>query len=207
MKEHADKKRTPHNFKVGDLVFVKLRPYRQNSVVGRRVHKLSKRFYGPFKILSAVGEVVFQLDLPPQSKIHTVFHVSQLKGCSDPSVVCLKNPVEAVQNQPKITPLAVLDWKLGANAADHQVLIQWQGLFLEDATWEAFDDIRTNYPEFHLEGKVFLEGEEDVMDPVIGPDISDDENEPIPQLRAKRNRNRPKYLKDYILSEALEGSR
>jgi len=37
------------------------------------------------------------------------------------------------------------------------------------------------------------------MNLVIGPDISDDENEPIPQLRAKRNRNRPKYLKDYIL--------
>jgi hypothetical protein len=34
MKEYADQKRIPHQFKVGDLVFVKLRPYRQNSVLG-----------------------------------------------------------------------------------------------------------------------------------------------------------------------------
>ncbi|WJX52068.1 hypothetical protein P8452_38212 [Trifolium repens] len=51
MKEYADQHRNPHQFKVGDFAFVKLRPYRQNSVLGRRFHKLSKRFYGPFKLL------------------------------------------------------------------------------------------------------------------------------------------------------------
>ncbi|MCI15583.1 hypothetical protein A2U01_0036721, partial [Trifolium medium] len=55
MKQFSNNKRKPHQFKVGD-VFVKLRPYRQNSVAGRRVHKLSKRFHGPYKLLEQIGE-------------------------------------------------------------------------------------------------------------------------------------------------------
>lgn len=51
MKHYADLRRQPHPFKVGDWVLVKLRPYRQTSVAGKRVYKLSKRFYEPYKIL------------------------------------------------------------------------------------------------------------------------------------------------------------
>jgi hypothetical protein len=44
--------------------------------------KLTPRFIGPFKILEKRGEVVYQLELPPQlSDVHDVFHVSQLKKC------------------------------------------------------------------------------------------------------------------------------
>ncbi|PNX70554.1 Ty3/gypsy retrotransposon protein, partial [Trifolium pratense] len=113
MKEYADKHRSPHNFKVGDFVFVKLRPYRQNSVLGRRFHKLSKRFYGPFKLIQAIGDVAFQLELPSTSRIHPIFHVSQLKPCSDTTSAVLALPPEAANNQPLLKPLAVLDWKKG----------------------------------------------------------------------------------------------
>nr|KYP47835.1 Transposon Ty3-I Gag-Pol polyprotein [Cajanus cajan] len=47
MKHSADSKRRDVYYKVGDWVYVKLRPYRQLSVSGS-YHKLSKRFYGPF---------------------------------------------------------------------------------------------------------------------------------------------------------------
>jgi hypothetical protein len=44
--------------------------------------KLAPRFIGTFKILEKRGEVVYQLELPPQlSDVHDVFHVSQLKKC------------------------------------------------------------------------------------------------------------------------------
>jgi hypothetical protein len=44
--------------------------------------KLAPRLIGPFKILENRGEVVYQLELPPQfSNVHDVFHVSQLKKC------------------------------------------------------------------------------------------------------------------------------
>jgi hypothetical protein len=52
----------------------------------RRLHhfkirgKLAPRYIGPFKILEPRGEVVYQLELPPQlSDVHDIFHVSQLR--------------------------------------------------------------------------------------------------------------------------------
>jgi hypothetical protein len=112
MKAIADQRRIPHKFAIGDLVFVKLRPYRQIYVAGRRIHKLSKKYYGLFKLIKAIVEVAFQLELPSTSKIHLIFHVFQLKPCfGDVADTTLDLPAEAVENQPLIQPLVVLDWK------------------------------------------------------------------------------------------------
>jgi hypothetical protein len=192
MKEQADQHRISHSFKEGDLVFVKLRPYRQNSVLGRRVHKLSKRFYGPFKLIKAIGEVAFELELPPNSKIHPVFHVSQLKPCFDNNTATLELPTEAIDNQPCIQRLAVLDWKNNELNDQIEVLIQWKGLFPEDATWENYEDIKATYPAFDLEDKVILNGTRDEVnqknedfEKELG--LTEDEEEPIPYQRTKRN--------------------
>ncbi|MCH91593.1 Ty3/gypsy retrotransposon protein, partial [Trifolium medium] len=187
MKEKADQHRIPHKFKVGDLVFVKLRPYRQNSVMGRRVHKLSKKFYGPFKLIKAIGEVAFELELPPTSRIHPVFHVSQLKPCFDETAEPLDLPLESLGNQPMIKPLAVLDWKQNESEDFVEVLIQWEGLFPEDATWEKYQDIKDTYPNFDLEDKVNFDGTWDVTSQVEEEiededmDQSDNEQDIVPQ--------------------------
>jgi hypothetical protein len=44
--------------------------------------KLAPRYIRPFKIIDRKGELAYQLELPPQlSKVHDVFHISQLKKC------------------------------------------------------------------------------------------------------------------------------
>ena len=44
--------------------------------------KLAPRYVGPFKIIERVGNVAYQLELPPElSNIHPTFHVSNLKKC------------------------------------------------------------------------------------------------------------------------------
>lgn len=79
MKHQADKNRLDRSFQLGDMVFMKLQPYIQSSVAPRAHHKLLFKFYGPYKILEKVGASAYRLELPPNSKIHPVFHVSQLK--------------------------------------------------------------------------------------------------------------------------------
>ena len=61
------------------MVFIRLQPYKQRTLKRSGVEKLKPRFYGPYKVIRKVGEVAYELELPPNRKIHNVFHVSYLK--------------------------------------------------------------------------------------------------------------------------------
>ncbi|GJV75382.1 retrotransposon-related protein [Tanacetum coccineum] len=86
MKVQADKHRSEREFSVGDWVYLKLQPYRQLTIKKGKQHKLSAKFYGPFLVIGKVGQVAYRLQLPPNAKVHSVFHVSQLKKCLTPNV-------------------------------------------------------------------------------------------------------------------------
>lgn len=58
---------------VGDLVYLKLQPYRQTLVELRASLKLSLQFYGPYKILESIGSVAYQLELPSGARLHDFF--------------------------------------------------------------------------------------------------------------------------------------
>lgn len=49
------------------------------SVATRSNHKLSFKYFGPYTIVQRIGKVAYKLLLPPNSTVHPVFHVSQLK--------------------------------------------------------------------------------------------------------------------------------
>jgi hypothetical protein len=79
MVQLANRKRNDRQFIPGDLVYLKLQPYRQKFIARRSSQKLASKFYGPYSVLKKIGSVAYKLLLPPTASIHPVFHVSQLK--------------------------------------------------------------------------------------------------------------------------------
>lgn len=79
MKFFADKHRTEWSFIVGDMVFFKLQPYRQQSISLRRNFTLAAKYYGLFEVLEKVGSVAYRLKLQEGARLHPVFHVSLFK--------------------------------------------------------------------------------------------------------------------------------
>ena len=57
MKKMADRNRRELKLKIGDEVYLKLRPYRQRSLARKKCEKLSSKFYGPYEIIEEIGEV------------------------------------------------------------------------------------------------------------------------------------------------------
>ena len=76
---YADWRRVEWSFEVGDLVYLRLQPYKQYSLKQKGAEKLKPKFYGPYRVIRRRGEGAYELELPEGSKIHNVFHVSCLK--------------------------------------------------------------------------------------------------------------------------------
>ncbi|GJT70008.1 putative reverse transcriptase domain-containing protein [Tanacetum coccineum] len=80
-KSLADRNRKPMEFQVGDMVMLKVSPWKWVIRFCKR-GKLNPRYIGPFKVLTKVGTVAYRLELPDQlSHVHSTFHVSNLKKC------------------------------------------------------------------------------------------------------------------------------
>jgi hypothetical protein len=63
-KSYADKRRRELSFEIGDFIYLNVSPMRGTQrfkVKG----ELAPRYVGPFKIISRMGEVAYQLELPP----------------------------------------------------------------------------------------------------------------------------------------------
>lgn len=109
--------------------------YRQISVYMRKNAKLLARFFGPFKIIKKISPVAYELELPKESRIHLVFHVSLLKKKVGGESVMLAQLPEMDENaQISPTPQAVLETRTSKKKIG--LLVHWHGLSPSEVTWE-----------------------------------------------------------------------
>ena len=75
MKRYYDAWHRPEEFKPGDHVWLNAK----DLITERPSKKLDHKRLGPFKIIRKVGELAYELKLPPSFKIHPVISASQLE--------------------------------------------------------------------------------------------------------------------------------
>ncbi|XP_074336747.1 uncharacterized protein LOC141673918 [Apium graveolens] len=139
MKCYANKKSTDREFNVNDEVFLKLQPYRHQSLATRRNHKLSAKYYGPYHITEWIGRIAYKLTLPPGAKLHNVFHVSQLKKKIGNHKL-VQVDLRGINDQGSLNPqpIAILDRRFikRHNKPATMVIFKWENGTDEEATWK-----------------------------------------------------------------------
>ena len=132
------------------MAYLRVTPMRGTHRFGIK-GKLAPRYIGPFRVLARRGEVSYLLELPPNlSKVHDVFHVSQLKQCfKDPGrgvdheTINLKDDL-TYQEQ----PVRIVDEteRTTRNKSVKFFKVQWSHHSESEATWERGDLLRSEYP-------------------------------------------------------------
>ncbi|GJU79857.1 putative reverse transcriptase domain-containing protein [Tanacetum coccineum] len=80
-KSYVDVRRKPLEFQVGDIVMLKVSPWKGVIHFGKRGN-LNLRYIRPFKVLAKLGTIAYKLELLQQlSRVHSTFHVYNLKKC------------------------------------------------------------------------------------------------------------------------------
>ncbi|GAU37779.1 hypothetical protein TSUD_158600 [Trifolium subterraneum] len=108
-------------------------------------HRSDRVFY-----VDRIGSVAYQLQLPLTAAIHNVFHVSQLKLCPNPHAQPVQHLPPDITTARRV-PLAILDRKMvkRGRIATTKVLVQWNDLPTDKATWEFYYDLLKKFPDFH----------------------------------------------------------
>jgi len=90
-----------------------------------------------------------------------VFHVLVLKKCEGhPQPACVPKPLLLNDKGHLLQPQVVLSNRIikKNDKWQEEVLIDWKCLTPDEAIWERYADIQSQYPTFNLEDKVILNG-------------------------------------------------
>src|SRR5215216_5346465 len=114
--------------------------------------KLAPRYIGLFPVMSKVGTVAYQLELPPElSEVHNVFHVSQLRRCISPPKK--RTDMAEIELSKDITyeerPFRILDEieRVTRSKVIKFYKVQWEHHTEEEATWERQGFLKASYPK------------------------------------------------------------
>ncbi|GJU10489.1 putative reverse transcriptase domain-containing protein [Tanacetum coccineum] len=149
-KSFAYRRTKPLEFEVGNMVLLKVSPWKGTVRFGKR-GKLSPCYIGPFKILARVGPVAYTLELPEELKgIHSTFHVLNLKKClAEGNIIVLIDEIQLDDKLHKIEePVEVVDREVKRLKQSRIPIIKvrWNSQRGPEFTWEREDQIKKKYP-------------------------------------------------------------
>ncbi|GJS40106.1 putative reverse transcriptase domain-containing protein [Tanacetum coccineum] len=148
-KSYADRRTKPLEFKVGDMVLLKVSSWKGAVRFGKR-GKFSPRYIRPFKILARVGPVAYTLELPKELKgIHSTFHVSNLKKClAEGDIVVLMDEIQLDDKLHMIEePMEIVDREVKRLKESRIPIAKvcWNSQRRPEFTWEREDPIKKKY--------------------------------------------------------------
>ncbi|WMV49899.1 hypothetical protein MTR67_043284, partial [Solanum verrucosum] len=105
------------------------------------------------------GNVAYELELPHEvAAVHPVFHISMLKTCmGDPSLMI---PTKGIGIKDSLSyeeiPIQILDRQVCKLRTKEvaSVKVIWRNQFVEEATWEAEEDMNKTYPHLFDPGEI-----------------------------------------------------
>lgn len=115
-----------------------------------RNQKLSQNYFGPFPVEAKIGEVAYKLTLPMGARIHSTFHVSQLKKHIGSAECMADLPPVGSDGAMLKEPVRIINRRMikKGNHAEIEVLVEWADTFPKDATWKIWSTFQQQYPTF-----------------------------------------------------------
>ncbi|GKB58330.1 putative reverse transcriptase domain-containing protein [Tanacetum coccineum] len=129
-KSYADVRRKQMEFSVGDMVMLKVSPWKGVIRFGKR-GKLSPRYIGPFKIIKRIGHVEYKLELP--EKLHGL----------DDKLHFIEEPVEIMDREVKQLKQSHIPI----------VIVHWNSRRGPEFAWEGEDFFKNKYPQLFANKK------------------------------------------------------
>src|SRR3989337_1448210 len=139
-KSYYDSKHRQISFELGEYAYLRVTPMKGV----KRFHtggKLAPRYIGLFPVMTRVGKVAYQLELPFElSEVHDVFNVSQLRKCIAPpakqtdmtelelakDLTYEEKPLRILEEMDRVTHSKTIKF----------YKVQWEHHTEDEATWE-----------------------------------------------------------------------
>ena len=142
-KRWAKGKTPEQRYQAGDQVWLEGR----NLQIDQPSTKLAPKRHGPFKIKRALSPITYQLELPPQWKIHDVFHADLLTPYRETELHgpnFTKPPPDLINGEEEYEIEEVLQSCKYGRGRKIQYLVKWKGYPDSENQWVDWDDLHAD---------------------------------------------------------------
>jgi chromodomain-containing protein len=119
--------------------------------------KLLPKRYGPFQVTQKIGNVAYQLDLPPLIKVHNMFHIDLLtlyKETEEYRQAYMRPSPITVQSEEEYKVKSILQARHKGAGDSLEYKVHWKGYPSANNSWVPHDNLHSPnlLKEFYAQG-------------------------------------------------------